>query len=295
AEFAFALTWRKLKPEERRALHSKYACHELNFFLARKDPAFFEAVVKPFLANKKDKTFLDHWLLGDDVSGYRDPWQYERLNTVERVLLAKRVPGEPAATARHLNDLIRLRPTAVDRVRGLFETAVKGGDLGALDGLGLEKFKDSSARGARPAGEMPMGGFGGGAGRAGGGLGEPKSGAAADKPAEAQAQKRVQEQAKEVEKRDGATRAKDLKEDMSRRGLNQAEDTGAYFDDARKKLGVIRQLYRRVPPTQEWAENNYYHLRVQQQVADLVPVGPFWLDYARHGDGPFLSPHLADA
>ncbi len=24
-------------------------------------------VVKPYLANKKDKTFLDHWLLGDDA------------------------------------------------------------------------------------------------------------------------------------------------------------------------------------------------------------------------------------
>src|SRR5205807_2773528 len=37
AEFAFVLNWPKLKPEERRSLYSKYACHELNFFLAKKD------------------------------------------------------------------------------------------------------------------------------------------------------------------------------------------------------------------------------------------------------------------
>jgi hypothetical protein len=46
----------------------------------------------------------------------------------------------------------------------------------------------------------------------------------------------------------------------------------------------------------EWAENNYYHLPIEQQVADLVTVRPFWLDYARHdGKTPFLSKHLADA
>src|SRR5207253_5652947 len=75
AEFAFVLNWPKLKIEEKRARYSKYACHELNFFLASKDPAFFREAVKPYLANKKDKTFLDHWLLEDDLAGYLDPWR----------------------------------------------------------------------------------------------------------------------------------------------------------------------------------------------------------------------------
>src|SRR5262249_58947996 len=48
-------------------------------------------------------------------------------------------------------------------------------------------------------------------------------------------------------------------------------------------------------PTQEWAENNYYHLPIGQQTANLIAVNPFWLDYARHdGKSPFLSPHLAE-
>ena len=76
------------------------------------------------------------------IGGFRDPWRYERLNTVEQVLLAKRVPGEPAATARHLSDLLRLRPTGVERIRGLFETAVKGGDLARL-GRDLENPRES--------------------------------------------------------------------------------------------------------------------------------------------------------
>src|SRR5262249_53078492 len=44
AEFSFVLTWHKLKPEEKRALYSKYACHELNYFLFKKDVPFFQQV-----------------------------------------------------------------------------------------------------------------------------------------------------------------------------------------------------------------------------------------------------------
>src|SRR5205807_5316306 len=98
AEFAFLLNWPKLKPEEKRALYSKYASHELHFFLAKKDPAFFQAVVLPYLANKKDKTFMDRWLLKEDLREYLQPWSYGRLNTVERILLAQRIQGEPAKT-----------------------------------------------------------------------------------------------------------------------------------------------------------------------------------------------------
>ena len=42
AKFAWILQWPKLKDEEKRAKYSEFACHELNFFLARKDAAFFE-------------------------------------------------------------------------------------------------------------------------------------------------------------------------------------------------------------------------------------------------------------
>jgi hypothetical protein len=298
AEFAFVMNWPKLKPEERRAFYSKYACHELNVFLARKDTKFFDAFVKPFLANKKDKTFLDHWLLGDDVSGYRDPWRYERLNTVERVLLAKRVAGEPAATVRHLNELLRMRPTPVGQIRGLFEFAVKGGELDVNGRLG-DKLRELNAPMGRPAGDVPtLLDISGGAGRAGGAktpaAPEPKSAAGVEKAETEKAQDRGK-LFKDAEMRDGSTRHRKQAEELLRRGAISADEAKLYLEDTRKNLGVIRQLYRRVPPTQEWAENNYYHLRIQQQVADLVPVGPFWLDYARHGDGPFLSPHLADA
>src|SRR5262249_48749669 len=70
----------------------------------------------------------------------------------------------------------------------------------------------------------------------------------------------------------------------------------AYFFDENRSRRLAIQLYRKLDVTQEWAENNYHHLRIQQQLADLVPPTGFWLDYARHdGKGPFLSKNLADA
>ncbi len=69
AEFSFILTWPTLKLEEKKSLYSKFACHELSFFLAKKDPEFFQTIVKPYLANKKDKTFLDHPLIEQRPEG----------------------------------------------------------------------------------------------------------------------------------------------------------------------------------------------------------------------------------
>src|SRR5262249_17874814 len=136
----------------------KYACHELNFFLAKKDAAFFQTVVRPYLANKKDKTFLDHWLLGDNLNRYLEPWEFGRLNTVERILLAQRLPGESAKTARHVQDLWRLQPPNMDRFLMLFDTAIKSESLATSDGTGLTKLqselreKSSPRRGFEPQG-----------------------------------------------------------------------------------------------------------------------------------------------
>jgi hypothetical protein len=289
AEFAFLLTWPKLKPEEKRTLYSKYASHELHFFLAKKDPAFFQTVVRPYLANKKDKTFLDRWLLEEDLSEYLQPWLYGRLNTVERILLAQRLQDEPPRTTRYLNDLLRLKPPNIDRFLNLFDTAVKGGALETEDGLGLANAKrEASPSRPMPPQEPGKPGAGGRAGGAGPGQAMRTESAESERKGHAAAADK---------QRDGRSAGKDLKKlgestDELGRTLQRGDH---FFLNDREKAGV-RQLYRRLDPTMEWAENNYYHLLIQQQLADLVPASPFWLDYARHdGKGPFLSRNLADA
>jgi hypothetical protein len=76
-------------------------------------------------------------------------------------------------------------------------------------------------------------------------------------------------------------------------------DMGGDYDDAKKdtaERGRMRQFYQQLDKTQEWAENNYYHLPIESQLASLVTINAFWRDYAKHrGKGPFLSSNLAFA
>ena len=58
----------------------------------------------------------------------------------------------------------------------------------------------------------------------------------------------------------------------------------------------MRQLYRQLDKTQEWAENNYYQLPIAAQNGVLVPVNAFWRDYAAQDPKlPFRSTHIAEA
>ena len=307
AEFSFILTWPKLKDGEKRELYSKFACHELHFFLWKKDPAFFAAVVKPYLANKKDQTFLDHFLLGHDLGRFMDPWEFGRLNTVERVLLAQRIAGEPTRTARHLSDLFRLMPPNVTRDLFLFDSAVQANELaqaGEVEKLKSELRDEKTPTLASPApavngpvgGAAGPGGFGGG--RPGGGL-PPGSGPPGD-TAPGRPGVPKPSAGGEGGKGDKDMLSRDGRSEKKSRGTDDAEkkpdSVELFFEDDRKKLGLVRQLYRKVDPTMEWAENNYYKLRITEQTANLVGVGPFWVDYAGHAaNTPFLSRHLADA
>ncbi|MCE9531461.1 MAG: hypothetical protein K8T89_10125 [Planctomycetes bacterium] len=297
AEFNFILTWPKLKPEEKRALYSKFACHELHFFLFKKDPQFFADVIKPYLRNKKDKTFLDFWLLGDEVTRFMQPWEYGRLNSVERVLLAQRIAGEPDKAARHLNDLLRLLPPNLDRQLFLFNVGVDSGGLKSDDAtVGLIREEQTKrleeARRDRVPGEapdpraeskpnadmaVPTAGMGGPSAKS-----PPRPG-----------RENAKKSGKTTESGD-----KDKSDTDSKEGemLNKVLADEKYFDDAIEKRKAVRQLFRKLDPTQEWAENNYYKKVIQLQVAGLIPAGDFWYDYARHDrNSPFLSLNLADA
>ena len=81
-----------------------------------------------------------------------------------------------------------------------------------------------------------------------------------------------------------------------RHGGGQLPNPTEVMEWQQKKARALARLYRKVDVTQEYAENNYYKLPIQQQIAGLIPVSRFWLDYSRHtGNGPFLSPSLPEA
>ena len=285
AEFAFLLKWPKLKIAEKRTLYSQFACHELNFFLSKKDPEFFNAVIKPYLANKKDKTFLDHRLLDNDVSKFLQPWEFGRLNVPERIALAQRVPNELPKTARHLADLLKLLPPSLDRDLLFFDTAVSNGAMDKPEDkvfFNLSELKelqkdakvarDESAPGVPPAPAAPAGGMPGIKGFGGEMPARPGDNA----PGKDGAGKEEFGQSRSAKKQDAA-------------------NSERYHLADRSKSSFVRQLYRKIDPTMEWAENNYYKLLIQQQNADLVSVNAFWADYAKHTEGGFLTEKIPTA
>ena len=88
-------------------------------------------VIRPYLANKQHKTFLDHWLVEMPLEEYLKPWNYRQLNVVERILLGQRLATERVASRRHVDDLFDLVPPNIDRYNQLFETALSRSGLSA--------------------------------------------------------------------------------------------------------------------------------------------------------------------
>jgi len=280
-EFGFVTNWPKLPPEKKRELYSKYACHELSFFVSRKDPEFFRAVVQPYLRNKKDKTFMDHYLLGDDLSGYLQPWAYSQLNIVERILLGRQVAAERANIHRAVKDRFNLIPPDIDRFNHLFYTALKGRALETADALGLVAAAEEAKK-LQPSGRLTQlaarGGTAGELRRAAPATGYLARRLDTGKPSDMPARARAPE-AQGRAKAAGVVLA-DRDELMEK-------------DKAGRKL--VQEFYRKLDKTQEWVENNYYHLPIEQQNADLITVNAFWNDFAAHADGPFVSKNLAEA
>jgi hypothetical protein len=299
-EFGFILQWPKLKPEQKREFYSRYACHELNFFLFKKDAQFFADVVQPFLRNKKDKTFLDHWLIGDEVTRFLKPWEYGRLNTVEKILLAQRLPGESERTARHLSDLLRLVPRNIDRDLLLFNVGLLAGGLHRDDTLIAQIEEERLRRESRDQKKLENE-----FNKPGQSKPDPAKPTDPDLPAAPGGvptpgmSRPTETSGGGVGGRPGSrTPSKDsyLRRDDQMPAAGKPNEVDYFFEEGAERRQQVRQLYRKIDPTMEWAENNYYKLRIHKQIADLVPVSDFWLDYARHdGRSPFLSRHFGSA
>jgi hypothetical protein len=328
-KFSFVIDWPKHKDAKKRELYSKHASHELSFFLQRKDPEFFAAVVQPYLQNKKDKTFVDFYLLGDDLTSYLEPWRYEQLNIVERILLAGSLPDQKESIARDVNDILALLPPEQRLDLQNFETALAGAalqwdDFGAVGGGDkslreeLKKVrKGKQAAATRMRADMDGGQFSAdsiAASPAPGQAGVTKpAGFRTEKLSEGVLELTADELKNEVadakkipasrrlSNRALAEKAESLSEDdLSRLGGVAAGGRGGFAGKAttrdRGKRQQVRQFYRKLDETKEWAENNYYHLPIEQQNTDLVTVNKFWNDFvARNPEAPFYSKHISEA
>ena len=293
-EFGFIVGWPELEADKKRDLYSKYACHELSFFLAMKDPEFFKAVVVPHLANKKDRTFLDDYLLDRKLGGYFAPYEYGRLNVPERILLARRSPGRIGGVRLDLGDRISLTPPDLGRETYLFESALSSFGLSGSRHAVVDEAKMKLAELQLSDGKGNLA-----AGSAGDRL-ESLARRATPGAVMEEAEAVTMELAKQVE---DLTVLKDRAQKSRKRAgraydklsLKAADDA---FGDVDFDLGELdgEVLYRAIETTKEWAENNYYHLPIESHTHDLIRENKFWRDFANHdGEAGFGSRHIGDA
>jgi len=272
--FGFLTRWPTLSADEQERLYSEHACHELHLFLYFKDRPFFDRVVAPYLQHKRVRTFVDRWLLNEDLSEFCKPWAYGRLNAAERVLLGRRLPERRAAIARHLAELVdedRLDHGARAR---LFDAAIQSQDHGE-DDLGIEEARSEAKRDR---------------------VREAKSGARRRSASKPSAKKKMakEKSALAFDEDDMAMEECEAAPEMER-SLGLDDEWGDVAGDAALRQDTP-QLFRGADKTQELAENDYYKIRPDHLRPELVPPGPFWVDLANHsGDQPFLSQHLATA
>jgi hypothetical protein len=279
AEFRFILDWPDLPEEGKQEKYSRYACHELNVFLSRKDPEFFARVIKPYLANRRDKTLVDSWLLGADLSPYLDPWRWARLNAFEQVAVGKALPAQAAAVRRALTEVCDLRPRDPQAELDLFLRALQG--RGQAEGFDVTVVTAGGFGGVPgPGGAVPGGDLLPGAPAPAAAPAAPPAPALAFAPAERSLAEAAPEAAAKADAKAGRAVVAARKSVAADRSRRQA----------------VRRLYVAQDRTAEWAETSYWKLPLSAQTPERVPQNRFWADWAAHdGKGPFLSVHVAEA
>ena len=266
-EFAWITRWHAMTEAERREHYSKYACHELHLFLYFKDRPFFTGVVRPYLAYKRTKTFIDHWLLDADLSAYLEPRSLEQLHAFELALLGRRRP-EDRALVRILADRVALlapdpatETKLVDALIGA--SAVEGEN--ELSDLQSDAF--AKAEVGAPAMSMAAPAPAGAGGPPGGAMPTMKKRSASE-PSRDEA---ITADEADARREASSSRGDLLKEDLDRRELE-------------------KPMYRAADKTQEWAEHNWWHRAPSESGADMIAANKLWRDYASSPTDVFLSP-----
>jgi hypothetical protein len=259
-DFEPLLRWNELDVDARVELYDALASHELHVFLFQKDRAFFDGIVAPYLANKGHKTFLDYWLLEADLAEYLDPWKFEQLNLVERILLTRRMQGRGEDGARHIRELWEMIPPDLEERERWFNMAMANDSMDTKEGLaGRLRGKHSELQDDRMEG---------------GSWRRPaSSGAFAVSPVLTGSDRFFlgathdeEEAAPELEE---AIHDADL---SAQRGLAQMEDLG--------RRQRANHMWRDADPTKAYAEHNYYQRSVQATTPDMIRANGFWTELA---------------
>lgn len=280
-KFRFVTQWHQLSDDEKKARYSEMSCHELDYFLYRKDRKFFEAVAAPLLQQKLDKQLVDLWLLDKPVEAYQVLWRVQRLNTLERILLSQKLKDNQAGTRRWLDEFLVAHPIDPNVRSQRFETALRGSLLDGATTLGLvalgEAVLDERRAGGMGDGQVEMGFSAmGGMGGAGPAPGSPRGSARA---------------------RDKAKLGRNMLEkalaDAPMEAKKESAGKDLFFDSDRSNVTLQgMRFFQNLEQTRQWAETQYYQVRLEAQTPELIPPGPFWHEMLHSAGEEFLSQNL---
>lgn len=247
SDFDELADWHTLDRNGKLAAYARLASHELHLFLAFHDQPFFDDVIKPYLANKKEKQFVDHWLLGEDLSMYMALWRYNQLNAAERALLAMKLPEARQTAGREMREIVASQEENHVAVRRSIESALmtwsaQPADVD-FDDMGLELREE----------EMDAFSFDGAA-------------LFGDQPAR-------ESRAKSARQR--KSRALSISGNAAR-GLQRS------FGGRSGGMGGGAAFFRDLDSTKQWAESHWDRVRTVggPLPASLISANAFWADLA---------------
>eukprot|EP00826_Nyctotherus_ovalis_P061594 TRINITY_DN877_c0_g3_i1.p1 TRINITY_DN877_c0_g3~~TRINITY_DN877_c0_g3_i1.p1 ORF type:complete len:1387 (-),score=537.00 TRINITY_DN877_c0_g3_i1:3078-7238(-) len=136
-KFEKLLKWETMGEEEKNKMTSRYGSHELHLFLYKKDPEYFNKVIRSYLLNKMEKTFTDYYLLEDFdmmVKYANTPELFTMMHYLEKALLAERLAlggkTELAKTiAQRMKDWLLILRKDLARQNRIFNAVLSLGEL----------------------------------------------------------------------------------------------------------------------------------------------------------------------
>jgi hypothetical protein len=260
-EFDLLAQWHTFDQTSKLDAYSRLASHELHLFLWSHDRGFFEEIVQPYLENKKEKQFVDDWLLGRDLSGYMTLWRYNQLNAAERVLLAMRLPEARETVQRELREYVAGQDENFAELRKGIESALRGSGL-----MELEDEQADADFGAVMADDVADSLFA---------------------APQAAGRNRLSRRALKVDKFQ--------KESKSRGGTTRGYAGSMYMGRGDMGGGGAAAFFRDLDRTKQWAESHWDRVRTVggPQPSGLIAIDAFWSDLANQdADDLHVSSHL---
>eukprot|EP00347_Sterkiella_histriomuscorum_P021579 403333486 len=276
------LKWSTYGSEKRAKVYSDFFSHEFNLFLKLKDPQYFDQVVKPFLINKIEKTFVDYWLLNyeDALEQYIPFSRFQELNVFEQCLLVqflvKKGNYERAQEIFKSLENISTKPSQ-DIMNRIYDVVLNMNSLNSKpsvddiqdqmkqlnklleksENLQLEQMQDEDQyEEEQDEEEADMGGLFGDDDDCGGGGMEcymPRS---------------YKPQAKQMMMMRSAAPLQDLLL------LDFAESQGI--------RQTQKQVFKEIDVTKEYNETHYYKVKNRSEHKNLINPGMFWVELASH-------------